>query len=110
MRKVKYSQAATRKLEGIHRYISETLKSPKAATRVVESIINHIGVLKESPFIGPGLSSRKNRVPERFSETRFLVCNNHITVYEPKEAAVLILAIYHSSEDVSGRVLSEFNC
>jgi len=107
MRRIIYSRAALRKLESIHNYISEALKSPKAATRVAESIIYHISLLKEGPFIGPKLSSQIDRVPERFLETRFLICDKHIIVYEPKETEVMVLAIYHSSEDVFGRILSE---
>ena len=109
MSRIKYSQAAARKLDSIHHYISETLRSPRAATRVVKSIIERINTLKESPFIGPRLSSRIDGVPERFSETRYLVCDRHIVIYEPGKTGVSILAIYHSTEDTFGRVLSELD-
>ena len=109
MRKIEYSRGALRKLESIHQYISETLKSPNAAAKVVESIIRQVSFLKESPMIGPGLSSRIDSIPDRFSNTRFLVCDKHIVIYEIKKTKIQILAIYHTTEDVFGRVLHELD-
>jgi len=105
MHKIKYSRGATRKLESIQRYIAETLKSPKAAATVTSSIIENISLLKENPEIGPTLSSRVDRVPDRFSQIRFLVCGKHVAIYEVEKTQIRVLAIYHTSEDIFGRVI-----
>jgi plasmid stabilization system protein ParE len=107
MSEIEYSLAAVRKLDGIHQYIATVLKAPETAAKIIDRLVKRIGVLKESPLIGPRLSSRIDKIPERFAEMRFLICDKHIVVYECKESKVLIIAIYHTTEDVFGRVLRE---
>ena len=106
---IEYSRGAMRKLDSIHYYIEETLGSPAAARRVIGRIVAKISTLKENPTIGPKLSSRINTVPASFLETRFLICDKHIVIYNMEKERVLVMAIYHTTEDVFGRVLDELD-
>ena len=109
MTELLFSPAVLRKLDSIHDYIYHTLQSPQAAATRIAQILKDLDILKANPDIGPRLSSRIVTIPERFSETRFLVCGNYIAVYEHKGSTVQILAIYHGHEDVFGRFLNEID-
>lgn len=107
--KLRFSPAALRKLDDTFRYIADTLESPDAAADAVAGILDHLAILKDNPDIGPAISSRINNVPVRFSNTRFLVCENHIAVYSHDDDVVQVLAIYHVREDFFGRVFKEID-
>ena len=109
MTRIFFSPAALRKLESIHDYITNTLHQPQAAQSVVAGILDRLDILKLNPDIGPKISSRIDNVPERFKNTRLLVCGKYIALYDHIGNAVQILIIYHGREDVYGRFFSEID-
>jgi plasmid stabilization system protein ParE len=104
-----FSPAALRKLDDTFNYIADTLKSPRAAASTVAGILDYLDILKNNPDIGPRLSSRIDNVPARFAETRFLVCKNHIAIYDHREKVIHVLALYHKREDFFGRIFKEID-
>jgi plasmid stabilization system protein ParE len=107
MLRLALSPAALRKLDSTFDYIANKLKSPQAAASTVVDILDQLDSLKSKPDIGPPLTSRIGSVPDRFKETRFLVCGRPIAVYDRDEKTIQVLAIYHEKEDFIGRVLGE---
>ena len=99
MPKLEYSPVALEKLGAIHRYISEDLQNPAGAARTVNAIRERIRKLKEMPEIGPPLTSRSAKVPERFQNAQVLLCGNYLAVYQYDGKTVRILCIYHTAED-----------
>ena len=99
MPRLEYSPVALEKLGAVHRYISEDLQSPTGAARTVNAIREKIRILKEMPEIGPPLTSRSAEVPERFQNTRVLLCGHYLAVYQYDGKTVQILCIYHTKED-----------
>ena len=102
-----FSPAALRKLDSIYNYLQAILDDPGMAAARITSLLDSLGTLKQNPEIGPRLSSRINEVPERFAETRFLVRQDYITIYDYLDETVQVLAIYHCREDAFGRFFSE---
>jgi plasmid stabilization system protein ParE len=106
---IRFSPFAARKLDGAYEYIAQTLKSPAAASSTIAGILSRLDILKANPDIGPRLSSRIELVPARFCDTRYLVCNNHIAIYDHVGDTVQVLAIYHGREDYFGRLFTEID-
>ncbi|MDR1185236.1 MAG: type II toxin-antitoxin system RelE/ParE family toxin [Coriobacteriales bacterium] len=109
MHRLVFSPAAHAKLDDVFDYIANTLSTPQAATSTIAGIIDSLGILKNNPDAGPRLSSRINHVPDRFAETRFLVCGNFVAIYDHDNSEVRILRIYHAREDAFGRFFSEID-
>jgi plasmid stabilization system protein ParE len=107
MPRLVFSPAFLSKLEAICGYIADTLMSPDSAAARAAQILDGLNILKANPDIGPRLSSRIEKVPSRFSETRFLICGDYIVIYDHADDTVKILALYHGNEDVFGRFFKE---
>ena len=99
MADVKLSNAAKDKLLAIHKYIVEEFHSPIAADNTVGSIFDTLERLERFPDSGPLLSSIHHRIPARFTSTRFLTFGNYIAIYDHNGDDVLVLQVYHGSED-----------
>jgi plasmid stabilization system protein ParE len=109
MHRLVFSPAARAKLDDVFEYIADTLNAPQAAASTIAGIIDGLSILKNNPDAGPRLSSRIDKVPARFAETRFLVCGNSVAVYDHDDHEIKILRIYHGREDVFGRFFSEMD-
>ena len=99
MAEVILSPAAIEKLSGIRKYIAEDLASPNAADNTVDRIFDALGRLERFPDSGPLLSSIHKDVPDRFAQTRFLVCSSYIAIYDHEGDSVQVLQVYHGSQD-----------
>ena len=99
MLKIEYSPLALEKLGAIYRYIAEDLQSPGAAAKTVRAIREKIRILKDLPNIGASLTSRSAEIPERYKNTRVLLCGQYLAVYQHDEKTIRILQIYHAAED-----------
>jgi plasmid stabilization system protein ParE len=107
MRELAFSPLASRKLDSVFEFALNASKSSRIAAAAVSGILERIDILKDNPDIGPRLSSRIDKVPARFKETRYLVRGDYIAVYEHSGSTIRILAIYHGREDLFGRVFKE---
>jgi len=107
MARIVFSPASICKLDSVFEYISTTLQQPQAAQSVISSILTRLDILKLNPDIGPRLSSRIDNIPERFKDTRLLVCGKYVAIYDHVDDIVRILIIYHGQEDVYGRFFKE---
>lgn len=85
---LRWHQQALEDLHGIHEYIAKD--SPASASRVVASIRDQIGILREHPSIG-----RLGRLPN----TRELVVSRYpyIVAYRENGMDVEILLVVHTS-------------
>jgi plasmid stabilization system protein ParE len=99
MAKVILTPAAIEKLSDIKKYISEELDSPIAADNTVGRIFDALERLERFPDSGALLSSVHKNVPQKFAETRFLVCGNYIALYNHEGESVKVLQVYHGSQD-----------
>ena len=89
---IKYSDLAINDLEQIGDYISEQLKNPKSALKIVNDIQDTIDTLVEFPLMGVLLSS----VIDIETDYRFLVCGSYLTFYRPQDSKIFIDRILYS--------------
>ncbi len=99
MADVRLSNAAKDKLSTMYQYIADEFHSPIAADNTVGSIFDALERLERFPDSGPLLSSIHQKIPARFANTRFLTCGSYIAIYDQDGNGVLILGVYHGSED-----------
>lgn len=92
MKRLAFAEPAARDLEGIAGYIS--LDNPAAAQRVYRAIVATAQTLLDFPALG-----RIGRHPE----TRELSLPDlpYVIVYEVSAAAITILAVFHTSRDLT---------
>jgi plasmid stabilization system protein ParE len=109
MHELVFSPSALRKLDSTYDYIANVLNSPKAAKSTIARILGALEILKTNPQIGPRLSSRIDGTPDRFADTRFLVCGEHIAIYDCNDEQIQVLALYHGREDIFGRFFKEID-
>jgi toxin ParE1/3/4 len=91
--KIIWSDAALADLENICCYIAR--KDPRAASRIGQGLLDHIGILASFPFIGPTYP-RGSR-----GTLREIVFRSYRIFYDVSERreSVEILHIWHSSRD-----------
>lgn len=95
MTKIKYSVAALQDLEEIGDYITNTLKSPKAALNTLDKIQDTIDKLADFPIIGSLLSS----VIKTETDYRLLICGNYLVFYHVFSDSVFISRILYGKRD-----------
>lgn len=99
MARIELSPVVVRKLSDIGAYISGELASPIAAQNTVSKILDTLERLERFPDSGPMLSALYDKVPQRYANTRFIVCGNYIAVYDHDGDVVRVLQLYHGTED-----------
>lgn len=87
-----FSEYADDDLNEIHDYISQILKEPIIAERLILKIEREISILKTSPYISREIRAKRQREP-----CRRLVIGNYIVLYQIKETQkeVLISHIFY---------------
>ena len=95
MSRIKISPEAVKDLENIQRYISNELKNPLSARRVVQKIMNDIRVLESYKEAGPSIES----LTGYGTDLRLLVCHKYIAVYKVEDSDVLVARIIHAKQD-----------
>jgi len=86
-------------------HILKELQNPTAAQKVVDSIFDTIGNLKEFSEIGAELSS----ITDVESGYRFLVCGNYLAFYRVTGADVSIDSILYGRRDYLRILLGELS-
>lgn len=83
-------------LEEIYNYISQVLKEPIIAERLINKIVIGINDLILSPYISPKIHVKKQRKP-----CRRLVVGNYIVLYQINEMqkVIFILHIFYGKRD-----------
>lgn len=71
--------------------IAQELKNPIAAKRTIDRITTDISRLKQSPFMGPALSS----ISPFDSDFRFLVSGNYMVFYQVEETSIYIARVLY---------------
>ena len=99
---IKYTPQAQSDLQEIRDYISDVLKNPTAAKNVTGKIIRSCHLLSGQPHMGMSLQSKTGRD----TPYRFLVCDNHIAIYEIEADCVCILRILDGRTDYMRIVFS----
>lgn len=87
--KLRYTPAARTDLREIREYISEMLKSPIAADRIITGILESCSHLKEQPKMGAELSEKIGRE----TDLRYLICGKHIAFYRIEKDIVSVVRI-----------------
>ena len=76
-------------------HISKTLHNPKAANRITKNILDCCAHLKKHPLMGMSLDA-KTGVD---TDLRYLVCEQHLTMYRVEGDLVLIARILDGRTD-----------
>lgn len=87
--KLRYTPAARTDLREKREYISEMLKSPIAADRIITGILEDCSHLKEQPKMGAELSEKIGRE----TDLRYLICGKHIAFYRIEKDIVSVVRI-----------------
>ena len=91
MNKIDYSPRALQDMDDIWDYIAKELKNPIAAKRTIDRITTDISRLKQSPFMGPALSS----ISSFDSDFRFLVSGNYMVFYQVDDAVITVARVLY---------------
>lgn len=91
MNKIDYSPRALQDMDDIWDYIAQELKNPIAAKRTIDRITTDISRLKQSPFMGPALSS----ISSFDSDFRFLVSGNCMVFYQVGDGVVTVSRVLY---------------
>lgn len=90
-----YSPVAVKDLEQIDDYITEELKNPSAALKIMTDIQLAIEKLAETPGIGAPLTARYENV----DDSRYLVCGSYLIFYHEHKNVIYIDRILYSKRD-----------
>jgi len=86
---------AMREYERIVAYLSNTLKSPKAAKGFLDEFICQVGLIRENPEL-----HALSRMPELAAKGyRPLLVSNYVALYKIAGDAVVIAHVFHQSQD-----------
>ncbi len=88
---IRVAPAALNDLKEIKAYIEKDLSNPMAANKVIKRIVEDYSRLKDSPHMGPSLSTK---VPLK-TDFRFLVSGNYLVFYKAEDAYVSIYRILY---------------
>jgi addiction module RelE/StbE family toxin len=97
MYKLKYLPLALKDLRGITDYITDTLKAPKAALDLLNSLDDSISMLQEYPYSYKVYLSIK----ELEIEYRLLPVKNYLVFYVVKEQVVEIHRVVYAKMDLT---------
>ena len=103
--KLRYSPRAKQDALEIREYISETLKNPEAAQRLMQRITDACGRLKEFPQAGAQLYA--GGAPA--GDVRFIMCRRYRIIYEVGKETVDILRILYDRRDYEPMFLTTHN-
>lgn len=92
---IKYSPEAWRDIDEIYGYIANVLKSPGAAEKTVNKILDKTDMLADNPEIGAQLFFDN----ELFSGYRYLVSNNYLLFYRISDDVVLVDRVIYGKRD-----------
>ena len=92
---IKYTPAAIVDLQELKAYISKTLHNPKAAKRIIKSIMDHCSNLKTHPQLGMSLAAKTGVE----TDLRYLVCEQHLAMYRVEGDLILVARILDGRTD-----------
>lgn len=92
---IKYTPAAIADLQELKAYISKTLHNPKAAKRIIKSIMDHCSNLKTHPQLGMSLAAKTGVE----TDLRYLVCEQHLAMYRVEGDLILVARILDGRTD-----------
>lgn len=82
-------------LKNTNDYISDTLRNPAAADRIMRMLVTEIGRLADNPEIGACIASRFGIR----TDYRYLVVDNYVIVYVKKSSSVRIIDVFNGRQD-----------
>lgn len=92
---IEFSPDALDDLGEINGYISQVLKNPESADRIVNSILDEIERLAESPELGEAFVSRFG-IP---TDLRYLVVGKYIVIYRNAGDRVRIIHVFYGKRN-----------
>ena len=101
--RIEYSPEFDRRLESFYRYIRDELKSPDAAARNVNRILDQCSLLAIMPEMGIGICTEEGRD----TGMRMLIMTNHAAIYRITEEYVDIVTLLDARTKEFGEVLEE---
>ena len=93
--KLKYTPEAIRDLQEIRDYIGKVLRNPRAAKRMIESILGQCGSLKEYPELGISI---RGRLDEE-TDLRYLICEKYLAFYRIAEDRIQVIRVLDGRTD-----------
>lgn len=93
--KLKYTPEAIRDLQETRDYIGKVLHNPKAAKRIIESILEQCESLKEYPNLGISFCGRLDEE----TDLRYLICERQLVFYRIAEDRILVVRILDGRTD-----------
>ena len=93
--RLRYTPRAIANLTDIRNFIRDEYKNPKAAKRILDSILAQCANLKRFPQSGTALSARF----DVDTDLRYLVCEGYLIFYRIEEEYVSIGAVFHGKTD-----------
>lgn len=103
MHKLRINPIARKDLLEIKDYISDELKNPNAAEKVVAKIVESYEKLKEFPYMGIELYSKIDIV----TDYRYLVSGKYIVFYKVDDVYVSIYRILYARRDYTRMLFDE---
>ena len=92
---VRYTPEAIRDLQELRQYISKTLGNPKAAARIVKTILDACSRLKQHPQMGASLESKIGKP----TDLRYLICEKRIAFYRVDGETISVARIIDGRQD-----------
>ena len=90
-----YSPLAQQDLDGIYQYISQTLRNPESAKKVVIDIIDCAENLETLPFIGNVVEG----LPLEVGEYRVAGVRNYLVFYRGSDSNIVVDRILYKRRD-----------
>lgn len=88
---LRYTPEAIQDLQKLKAYISQVLRNPIAATRVIKKILDTCALLESHPHLGRAL--------EDHHDLRCLFCQNHIAFYRLEGQFISVARILDARHD-----------
>ena len=93
--KLKYTPDAIADLQNTKAYISNVLRNPKAANRIIKQILDVCGSLKDHPNLGMSLEAKT----DIDTDLKYLICENHLVFYRIDGDWIMIARILDGRTD-----------
>lgn len=93
--KLRYTPSAIADLQEIQSYISNTLHNPIAANRIMQSILENCGYLKDHPALGMSLSEKTGES----TDLRYLLCGRYLALYRIEDGFISVARILDGRTD-----------